>query len=55
MLRGRIVSANGVKAEDLKASTDAAWVLQSDRGLTYTGEIPKGSQAGRGRMVGRGL
>jgi putative ABC transport system permease protein len=43
MLRGRIVAARGVKAEDLKASTDVAWVLQSDRGLTYTSEIPRGS------------
>ncbi len=44
MLRGRIVAARGVKAEDLKASADSEWVLQSDRGLTYTGEIPKGSK-----------
>jgi putative ABC transport system permease protein len=44
MLRGRIVAARGVKAEALKASQDSEWVLQSDRGLTYTGEIPKGSQ-----------
>src|SRR6202166_2046718 len=44
MLRGRIVGARGVKAEDLKASQDSEWVLQSDRGLTYTGEIPKGSK-----------
>jgi putative ABC transport system permease protein len=44
MLRGRIVAARGVKADDLKPSTDAEWVLQSDRGLTYTGEIPKGSK-----------
>ena len=44
MLRGRIAAARGVKAEDLKASTDSEWVLQSDRGLTYTGEIPKGSK-----------
>jgi putative ABC transport system permease protein len=44
MLRGRIVAARGVKAEDLKASQDSEWVLQSDRGLTYTGEIPKGSK-----------
>ncbi|HET7888031.1 MAG TPA: FtsX-like permease family protein [Bradyrhizobium sp.] len=44
MLRGRIVSARGVRAEDLKPSTDAEWVLQSDRGLTSTGEIPKGSK-----------
>jgi putative ABC transport system permease protein len=44
MLRGRIVSARGVKAEDLDPSADSEWVLQSDRGLTYTNEIPKGSK-----------
>ena len=44
MLRGRIVAARGVKAEDLKPSTDSEWVLQSDRGLTNTGEVPKGSK-----------
>jgi putative ABC transport system permease protein len=44
MLRGRIVSARGVKAEDLKPSSDAEWVLQSDRGLSYTNEVPKGSK-----------
>jgi putative ABC transport system permease protein len=53
MLRGRIVSAHGVKAEDLKASTDSEWVLQSDRGLTYTGEIPKGSKVVEGQWWGK--
>src|ERR1700733_10349882 len=52
MLRGRIVGARGVKAEDLKASTDSEWVLQSDRGLTYTGEIPKGSKIVDGEWWG---
>jgi putative ABC transport system permease protein len=52
MLRGRIVSANGVKAEDMKATADAAWVLQSDRGLTYTGEIPAGSRLVEGQWWG---
>jgi putative ABC transport system permease protein len=52
MLRGRIVAARGVKAEDLKPSTDSEWVLQSDRGLTYTGEIPKGSEVVEGRWWG---
>jgi len=52
MLRGRIVAARGVKAEELKASTDAEWVLQSDRGLTYTGEIPKGSKVVEGKWWG---
>ncbi len=44
MLRGRIVSANGIAAENLKAKEDAAWVLQSDRGITYGGDIPAGSR-----------
>jgi putative ABC transport system permease protein len=48
MLRGRIVAARGVKAEDLKPSHDAEWVLQSDRGLTYTAEVPKGSKVVEG-------
>jgi putative ABC transport system permease protein len=52
MLRGRIVAARGVKAEDLKASTDSEWVLQSDRGLTYTGEIPRGSKVVEGQWWG---
>ncbi|MBV8837705.1 MAG: ABC transporter permease, partial [Alphaproteobacteria bacterium] len=44
MLRGRIVSANGIKAEDLKAAPNAAWVLQSDRGITYSSDVPAGSR-----------
>jgi putative ABC transport system permease protein len=52
MLRGRIVAARGVKAEELNPSTDAEWVLQSDRGLTYTGEIPKGSKIVEGEWWG---
>jgi putative ABC transport system permease protein len=43
MLRGRITAANGIRAEDLKPSSEAEWVLQSDRGLTYTNEVPAGS------------
>ncbi|EJN08076.1 putative ABC-type transport system involved in lysophospholipase L1 biosynthesis, permease component [Bradyrhizobium sp. YR681] len=48
MLRGRIVGARGVRAEDLKPTTDSEWVLQSDRGLTYTAEQPKGSKVVEG-------
>ncbi len=44
MLRGRIVSAHGVRAEDLRPAANAAWVLQSDRGITYGTEIPPGSR-----------
>lgn len=48
MLRGRIVAARGVKADELKPSQDSEWVLQSDRGLTYTNEVPKGSKVVEG-------
>ena len=43
MLRGRIMSANGISADDLKAQPNAAWVLQSDRGITFATEVPQGS------------
>ena len=43
MLRGRIMSANGVRAENIKAAPDAAWVLQSDRGITFARDVPQGS------------
>ena len=52
MLRGRIVAANGIKAEDLKPTPDIAWVLQSDRGITYTGDIPQGSRLVEGQWWG---
>src|SRR6202035_134880 len=35
MLRGRIVAANGIKAEDLKPAAGSRWVLQGDRGITF--------------------
>ncbi len=52
MLRGRIVAANGIKAEDLKPPPNIAWVLQSDRGITYTGQIPQGSRLVEGQWWG---
>ncbi len=52
MLRGRIVAARGLKAEDLKPPSDTEWVLQSDRGLSYTGEIPRGSKVVEGEWWG---
>jgi putative ABC transport system permease protein len=49
MLRGRIVSANGIRAENLKPKEEAAWVLQSDRGITYSGKVPEGSRLVEGQ------
>ena len=44
MLRGRIVEANGIKAEDLKPAEGSAWVLRGDRGITFAATIPEGSR-----------
>jgi putative ABC transport system permease protein len=49
MLRGRIVSANGIRAENLQPKEEAAWVLQSDRGITYSGAVPEGSRLVEGQ------
>lgn len=49
MLRGRIVSAGGTPAEKLKPREDAAWVLQSDRGITYASDVPSGSRLVEGQ------
>ena len=49
MLRGRIISAGGTPAENIKPREDAAWVLQSDRGLTYSNQVPTGSHLVEGK------
>ena len=52
MLRGRIVAANGVKAENLRPAPGVAWVLQSDRGITYAADVPLGSRLVEGQWWG---
>jgi putative ABC transport system permease protein len=44
MLRGRIVAANGIGADNLKPAAGSKWVLQGDRGITYAAAIPPGSR-----------
>ncbi len=44
MLRGRMVSVNGVPVEKVQAAPDANWALRGDRGLTYSDTLPKGSK-----------
>jgi putative ABC transport system permease protein len=44
MLRGRIVSANGIAADDLKAAPGSRWVLRGDRGITFANTVPAGSR-----------
>lgn len=49
MLRGRIVRVNGVPADKAKIEPEAQWVLNGDRGLTYTATLPKGSKLVAGK------
>ena len=44
MLRGQIMAVNAIAAADLSPIPDVAWVLRGDRGLTYGGEAPEGSE-----------
>ena len=48
MMRGRVALLNGKKPEDVHASEDAAWVLEGDRGITYSTGIPEGSTLAAG-------
>jgi putative ABC transport system permease protein len=52
MLRGRIVAANGIKAEDLKPAAGSRWVLQGDRGITFAAAVPAGSRIVEGQWWG---
>ena len=44
MMRGRIVAVKGIAADAYKAGENAAWVLEGDRGITYSETIPTNSK-----------
>ena len=49
MLRGRLVKLKGTPVEELKnVPSDAQWVLNGDRGLSYTATVPEGSTVKEG-------
>lgn len=48
MLRGRLVKLKDVPVETMKAPSDAQWVLNGDRGLSYTATVPEGSKVTAG-------
>jgi putative ABC transport system permease protein len=49
MMRGRIVAVKGVPAESYRASQNAAWVLEGDRGITYADKVPENSALVEGK------
>ena len=43
MLRGRLIRLGDRPVEQITPPPEFAWVLSSDRGVTYSAEIPEGS------------
>ena len=50
-LRARIVSVDGVPADQVKATPDTRWALRGDRGLTYSADAARGHAARRRALV----
>jgi putative ABC transport system permease protein len=48
MIRGRFVSIRGVPADQVKVADRYAWVLEGDRGITYSRDVPAGSRVTAG-------
>ena len=48
MIRGRIVSLNGVPARLAKVEKDVKWAINGDRGITYAATPPPGSDIAEG-------
>ncbi len=44
MMRGRLAALNGVRASEVKAADNAKWVLDGDRGITFSPTMPEGSK-----------
>ncbi len=49
MLRGRISKIGDTPVEKVKAQGDGSWALRGDRGLTYSAELPEGSELVEGQ------
>ncbi|MGH1350613.1 MAG: ABC transporter permease [Methyloligellaceae bacterium] len=54
MLRGRIVKLAGVDSANVVAADNAKWALNGDRGITYSDEVPRGSEVVEGRWWSAG-
>jgi putative ABC transport system permease protein len=48
MMRGRLVTLGGRPVSEVKAPEDISWVLEGDRGITYSRTPPEGSKLVQG-------
>jgi len=48
MLRGRIISLRGIPSEEYPVAPGGAWVLNGDRGITYSKRTPENSTLSEG-------
>ncbi|MEO0619664.1 MAG: FtsX-like permease family protein [Pseudomonadota bacterium] len=48
MLRGRVIKVRGERADKIDAAPDAVWVLNGDRGLSFSKDVPAGSSVVEG-------
>lgn len=48
MLRGKISRIKGIPVEQITPPSEEAWVLRSDRGLTWSAEPPEGAKITKG-------
>jgi putative ABC transport system permease protein len=48
-LRGTITEFGGQRVDQLEELPEGAWVLNGDRGLTYSGQVPQGSEVIAGK------
>ncbi len=48
-LRGTIVEFDGQRVDQMAELPEGAWVLRGDRGLTYSGIVPQGSEVVAGK------
>ena len=49
MMRGRITQVDGTPAAKVKPTEKASWVLQGDRGITFSATLPAGSTLAQGK------
>ncbi len=48
-LRGRVIGYKGLRVDQMETLPEGAWILNGDRGLTYSATIPGGSKVTSGK------